>query len=222
MQNQAGFGGQYSKNFATNKNNIYYKKNTPSKATSANVQRLINRSNNDLLNNSNPILNNSKGRQKSNSSLNNSNPVLNGFKQKSNTSLNKSNPVLNGQRQKSQSSIDRSTRSLQSNPYSSINTIISSSNVTDNKRNVPSAKNSVSTCDKQSNINYGNLLDFLDYWRRQKSQYYTIQNWFLTLNFLVTLVMLGFTLWINLDIRFQLITDLGKFINSSKCRVYYY
>ena len=177
MQDQGGGGASYLKN-------------NQSKHTNSNIQRLINRSNNDL--------------------LNNSNPVLNSAKQKSNQSINKSDPSLSAKKQKSNCSINKSNKSLQSNHYSSINTNLSSSHLTSNsKRTTKESSATVSKRDNKQKIDFGNLLDFSDYWAKQKSLYFTIQNLFLAFNFLVTLIILGFVLWINIDIRFQFVTDLG-------------
>lgn len=162
----------------------YYQKNpghSHNKGNS-NIQKLISRSNNDLLN--------------STSSL----------KPKSTLSLN---------------------HSEQSNHYSSIDSRIDS---TKNSSRMSSlAQNSSRTDSKKymlvEEAAFNEITNeiFHTDWVKQKNLYFSIQTTFLVFNFILTMVVLGLSLWINLDSRFQFVTDLGdKDFNFNLKLVFYF
>lgn len=86
----------------------------------------------------------------------------------------------------------------ESNHYSSID---SKTNSRRNSNNVASA---ASICHE----NYEKK--FCREWTSNKKLYFTIQNVFLTINFILTISMFGLSIWINLDPRFIFITNLGN------------
>ncbi len=111
---------------------------------------------------------------------------------------------------KSTSSLNRSTGQT-SNHYSSINSKLNTSKGSSNNYNyaLHDAAYSEAT----------NEIFFTD-WSQQKDLYLTIQNTFLTFNILLTITILGLSLWINLDARFQFVTDLGnKLLYTSLNRI---
>ncbi len=107
------------------------------------------------------------------------------------------------------SSLNRSTEL--SNHYCSIDSKLSASKISTSHHDVSLHEAAYSEAT--------NDIFFTD-WCRQKNLYLTIQNTFLTFNFLLTLVILGLSLWINIDVRFKFVTDLGnKLLYTSLNRI---